>query len=216
MFIPHDVLQSQLFVLRLLSACLQHHWSWFQKQSVKASKEANKTEEAIAAAAATGIYATATSSRTGSPDSSTRTLPGKPALGHLKSDSLVDPPPLDDALVTFLLSLMNRFLNHMHTVEERSDQLASSSSETSNESLATIARVDPQTLEYIREIYNTTGRVLYYISASNWPAYYAKIKNAVNILGAVNENLEINPPEIRILAFACLSIPKLHSILSGI
>ncbi|KAI8370897.1 hypothetical protein EDC96DRAFT_502763 [Choanephora cucurbitarum] len=216
MFIPHDVLQSQLFVLRLLSACLQHHWSWFQKQSVKASKEANKTEEAIAAAAATGIYATATSSRTGSPDSSTRTLPGKPALGHLKPDSQIDPPPLDDALVTFLLSLLNRFLNHMHIVEERSDQLASSSAEASNESLATIARIDPQTLEYIREIYNTTGKVLHYVSASNWPAYYAKIKNAVNILGAVNENLEINPPEIRILAFACLSIPKLHSILSDL
>ncbi|KAI8357236.1 hypothetical protein BD560DRAFT_197971 [Blakeslea trispora] len=211
-FVPHDVLQSQLFVLKLLSACLQHHWIWFQKQSVKASKETNKTEEALAAAAATGSYAT----DRGSPSSSLRTLPEKPVLGHLKSDSQVDPPPLDDALVTFVLSLMSRFLSHMHTVEERNDQLASLSSDTSNDALATVAGMDPQTLEYIREIYNTTGKVLYYISASNWPAYYTKIKNAINILGAVSENLEMNPPEIRIIAFTCLSISKLHSILSDL
>jgi neurofibromin 1 len=121
---------------------------------------------------------------------------------------------LDEALVTFLLSLMSRFLGQMHLIEERNDQV-SLSAEHTNDALATASKVDPQTLEYIREVYTTSGKILYYISASNWSSYYAKIKNAVNILGAVSESSELNPPEVRILAFSCLSIPKLHMILSG-
>lgn len=103
----------------------------------------------------------------------------------------------------------------MHVIEERNDQLSLLSSEHANEALATASKVDSQSMEYIREVYTTSGKVLYYISASNWNSYYAKIKNAVNILGAVSESSDLNPPEVRILAFACLNIPKLHMILSG-
>ncbi|RCI06233.1 Ras GTPase activating protein ira2, partial [Rhizopus stolonifer] len=147
--------------------------------------------------------------------SSSSSLSAKAFSGQSNFETLIDPPALDEALVTFLLSLMTRFLGQMHMIEERNDQLALLSSETANDTLAMAAKVDTQTLEYIREVYTTTGKILYYISASNWSTYYAKIKNAVNILGAVSENSEWNPPEVRILAFACLDIPKLHAILSG-
>ncbi|CEP17257.1 hypothetical protein, partial, partial [Parasitella parasitica] len=194
-----DLLQSQLFVLRLLSACLQHHWSWHKRQSIQISRETNTSDEAKAAAAATGAFS----------DS----LPAKSAK---KPDISIDPPSLDETLVTFLLSLMSRFLNQMHVIEERNDQLSLLSSEHTNEALATASKVEPQAMEYIREVYTTSGKVLYYISASNWSAYFAKIKNAVNILGSVSESTDMNPPEVRILAFTCLSISKLHTILSDL
>ncbi|KAG1087404.1 hypothetical protein G6F42_020621 [Rhizopus arrhizus] len=211
--IPIDVLQSQLFVIRLLSACLQHHWSWYKKQSIQISRETNITEEAKAAAAATGTYNESTIATT---SSSTSTLSAKSSFAQLKPDVFIDPPPLDESLVTFLLSLMSRFLGQMHVIEERNDQLSLLSSEHANEALATASKVDSQSMEYIREVYTTSGKVLYYISASNWNSYYAKIKNAVNILGAVSESSDLNPPEVRILAFTCLNIPKLHMILSDL
>lgn len=205
-FIPLDVLQSQLFIIRLLSACLQHQWSWYKKQSIRISRETNVTEEAAAAAAATGAYNDSSPSSNVASNSSNSSLFGK-------EDTHIDPPPLDESLVTFLLSLMSRFLSQMHIIEDRNDQV-SISSEHGND-VSTASKVDPQTLEYIREVYTTSGKILYYISASNWNSYYAKIKNAVNILGAVSESAELNPPEVRILAFSCLNIPKLHMILSG-
>lgn len=208
-------MQSQLFIIRLLSACLQHQWTWFKKQAQQISQETNVTEEAVAAAAATGAYNDVSFSGDVSPSSK---LPDKPPIPHhhsLKDDIQIDPPPLDEALVTFLLVLMSRFLSQMHVLEERNEQICLLSSEHSNDALAAVSKVDPQTLEYIREIYITSGKVLYYISASNWTSYYAKIKNAINILGAVSESSDSNPPEVRILAFSCLNIPKLHTVLSG-
>ncbi|GAA5815422.1 hypothetical protein MFLAVUS_008930 [Mucor flavus] len=215
-YIPFDVLQSQLFIIRLLSACLQHHWTWYKKQSVRISRETNVTIEAEAAAAATGAYNDTSGNTT--TNSSCSTLSERPVIPNhsLKDDVQIDPPPLDEALVTFLLVLMSRFLSQMHVIEERNDQVSLLSTEHTNESLAITIKVDPQALEYIREIYITSGKVLYYVSASNWSSYYAKIKNAVNILGAVSESSELNPPEVRILAFACLNIPKLHTVLSDL
>lgn len=173
------------------------------------------TIEAEAAAAATGAYNDTSGNTT--TNSSCSTLSERPVIPNhsLKDDVQIDPPPLDEALVTFLLVLMSRFLSQMHVIEERNDQVSLLSTEHTNESLAITTKVDPQALEYIREIYITSGKVLYYVSASNWGSYYAKIKNAVNILGAVSESSELNPPEVRILAFACLNIPKLHTVLSG-
>lgn len=203
-------MQSQLFVIRLLSACLQHHWTWYKKQSAKISRETNTTEEAVAAAAATGAYHNDIGT-----SSSSSTLSAKSSLTQLKDDVQIDPPPLDEALVTFLLALMSRFLGQMHVIEERNDQLALLSTDHPNEALATASKVDPQTLEYIREVYTTSGKVLYYISASNWNSYYAKIKSAANVLSVLGESSELNPPEIRILSFACLNTTKLHTMLLG-
>lgn len=165
-----DVLQSQLFVIRLLSACLQHHWSWYRKQSIQISRETNNTEEAKAAAAATGTFheSTIAATTTTAASSPCSTLSAKSSYAQLKPDVSIDPPPLDESLVTFLLSLMSRFLSQMHVIEERNDQLSLLSSEHTNEALAAAFKVDSQTMEYIREVYASSGKVLYYISASNW------------------------------------------------
>lgn len=141
----------------------------------------------------------------------------KSSFDELKrTDPQIDPPALDETLATFILNLMSRFLYQMHTIEERNEQHTTISSEYVNDALTTASKVDPQTMEYIREVYTTSGKVLYYISASNWALYYAKIKTAVNLSSSMGEgSSESNPPEVRILAFACLNISKLHMILSG-
>ncbi|KAI8994897.1 hypothetical protein BDB01DRAFT_714840 [Pilobolus umbonatus] len=109
---------------------------------------------------------------------------------------------------------MSQFLSQMHLIEERNEQISSLNGEYNNDSIPTVTKIDTQTLDYIREVYTIAGKILYYISASNWTSYYQKIKNAVNILSAVGENTDVNPPEVRILAFASLNISKLHTILT--
>lgn len=133
-----------------------------------------------------------------------------------KSGELMDPPPLDEALVTFLLALVGRFLNQAHLVEENIDQHTSTPSDYPLDILSSTFNVDPKVLSLTMDIYKTAGRVLYYVSASNWTIYYAKIKNAVHILGAMGEGSEINPPEIRLLECSCLTRQRVHTVLSGI
>lgn len=196
---------------------MQHHWTWYKKQAIRLSRETNHTEEAKAAASAIGAYADFTSSNISSTNTPTSSnLSAKLSFNDLKNtDTQIDPPSLDENLTAFILNLMTEFLTQMHIIEERNDQLSTLSSEYPNDALTSASKVDPQTMEYIREIYTTTGKILYYISASNWSIYYAKIKLAISTLSTASESLEFNPPEIRILAFASLNIPKLQAILSG-
>ena len=130
-------------------------------------------------------------------------------------DRMVDPPPLDEALVTFILALVGRFLNQAHIIEEANDQTMSTPSEYPIETLASAVNIDPKILSLIMDIYKTAGRVLYYVSASNWSTYYSKIKNAVHILGAMGEGSELNPPEIRLLECSCLTRQRIHTVFSG-
>lgn len=140
---------------------------------------------------------------------------GQDDTATTKSGELMDPPPLDEALVTFLLALVGRFLNQAHLVEEHIDQQTSTPSDYPLDILISTFNVDPKVLSLTMDIYKTAGRVLYYVSASNWSIYYAKIKNAVHILGAMGEGSEINPPEIRLLECSCLTRQRVHTVLSG-
>ncbi|KAF7721136.1 Ras GTPase activating protein ira2, partial [Apophysomyces ossiformis] len=196
--VPSEVLQSQLFILRLLSACMQHHWKSYRDQSKQKLVDATfaaKTEEAAAAAAATGYIDDEEEDSAGS---------------HSPVLQFIDLPPLDEALVTFILVLMNRFLNHVHLIEEANDQ-SSTSSDHSTDTQMSNGSVD---LDLIMDIYRAAGKVLYYVSASNWLTYYAKIKNSIQVLGAITEATEKNTPEIRMLECCCLTRPRLHMVLS--
>ncbi|KAI9476341.1 MAG: hypothetical protein EXX96DRAFT_507481 [Benjaminiella poitrasii] len=224
-YIPLDVLQSQLFIIRLLSACFQHHWIWYQKQSIKISHETNITEEAAAAAAATGTG-------TGTyPDMNTRSISTSTSKSinsvttklssvqlYTKRRNHVDPPALDESLVSSLLTLLIRFLSQMHVLEERHDQTVNtiSSPEQSNDGLIQASKIDLQKIECIREVNSTAGKILFYISASNWNLYYKKIKDAANALARIIENSDPTPPDIRILAFACLNVSKLQTLLTDL
>ncbi|KAI8068638.1 hypothetical protein BC940DRAFT_298677 [Gongronella butleri] len=184
--IPLDALQSQLFILRLLSACMQHHWKTYRETT---SAIGHKNEETEAAAAATGVMAGESSPRD-SVDDSVRNV-----SAYI--------PPLDDALASFILVLMNRFLNQMHLIEEAMDDATD-----------TPLTLDTATMDAIVDIYKVAGRVLYYVSASNWSMYYAKIKSAVQMLGSVHDGATANPPDIRMLECCCLTRHRLHTVLT--
>ncbi|KAG0178831.1 Ras GTPase activating protein ira2 [Apophysomyces sp. BC1021] len=218
--VPLEVLHSQLFVLRLMSACMQHHWTWYRQHSKQRLSEAAQVAdsvEAAAAAAATGAMNDTEFIHTSIVDGKN---PGQSINGQSQKVAnlrLIDPPPLDEALVTFILVLLGRFLHQTHVIEEANEQLASMASDHQNEYTPTVGMTtDPQTLEIIAEIYKATGRVLYYVSASNWSTYYFKIKNVVQALGATGDGSETSPPEIRMLECCSLTQQRLHTVLSDL
>ncbi|KAI8394136.1 uncharacterized protein BYT42DRAFT_553510 [Radiomyces spectabilis] len=167
-FIPFEALQSQLFVLRLFSACLQHHWNSHQKQSAPSNPSQSNT-----------------------------------AQNTSLDVNTVDPPPLDEALVAYIFMLMSQYLSMFHRMD--ADDMEDTEVQKPKTDLATY--------ELTVDIYRAAGKVLYYVSASNWPTYYAKVKNAVHALGAVSETADLSY-EIRMLECCCLNRSRLHIVLS--
>ncbi|KAI9005808.1 hypothetical protein CLU79DRAFT_712957 [Phycomyces nitens] len=106
---------------------------------------------------------------------------------------------------------MGRFLNQAHLVEEFIEQQQLAALEYPNEPLP---HIDPATVDIVMDIYRAAGRVLYYVSASNWLTYYAKIKSVVQVLGTIKDVNELSPPEIRMLESSCLTRQRLHMVLS--
>lgn len=168
-------MQSKLFVLRLLSACMQHHWQYCRDLEQKKHKDTPASELNVVL------------------------------------------PPLDAALVTFMLVLMSRYITQYHLIEE-------SINVEQNTALRPIADFSESECGYtyeqiklslITDIYNAASKILYYISASNWDACYMKIKGAVISLDSMNSASEKIPPEIRMLESCCLTRERLTIVLSG-
>ncbi|CEP19674.1 hypothetical protein [Parasitella parasitica] len=172
--VPIEIMQSKLFVLRLLSACMQHHWQYCRDLE----KEKNKD------------------------------IP--------TSELNVTLPPLDAALVTFMLVLMSRYITQFHLIEESSnlEQNATPSSFVDYSESECGYSYEQIKLSLITDIYKASSRILYYISASNWDACYAKIKNAVLNLDSINGTADKIPPEIRMLECSCLTRERLHMLFS--
>ncbi|CAO3589215.1 unnamed protein product [Absidia cylindrospora] len=130
-------------------------------------------------------------------------------------------PSLDDALVSFIVALMNRFLNQVHMMEETNDYGGLSSTmitspTTPSTTFTTIdyGSMDTSMVETLADIYKMAGKVLYYVSASNWSFYYSKIKSAVQVLGSIGDGIDTNPPDIRMLECSCLTRQRLHTVLT--
>ncbi|KAI8981655.1 hypothetical protein BDF20DRAFT_955314 [Mycotypha africana] len=224
LYVPSEFLQSQLFILRLISACLQHHWQWYGKQKIQ-QQQNNDEVKAITL----GNLATTTNNPSDDTNYILTNFQCKSSASTtiLRSNNIhtiINPEPLEETLISFLMSLISRFLTQTHIIEERTEQNINSSSGAADHSIERVGntansltkRLDSQALDYIQEIYTAAGKILYYTSASNWGTYYARIRNAVNNLSAINDSVAMNPPDIRILAFADLDIPRLHTVLSDL
>ncbi|KAI8388661.1 uncharacterized protein BYT42DRAFT_242275 [Radiomyces spectabilis] len=128
-------------------------------------------------------------------------------------------PALDEALVSFVLVLMVQLLHQSHAISHGDQRYGFASSTGSNGSLERTPTIatrfpDPYAKELATEIYRTTGRILYYVSASNWNTYYGRIKEAVQFLGTTNDMGDITIPELRLLECSCLTRQRLHTVLS--
>ncbi|KAI7872193.1 hypothetical protein BDF14DRAFT_1757760 [Spinellus fusiger] len=183
---PFDVLQSQLFILRLLSSCMQHQWNCHKDPKLSTSK--------LSDTSTIKSYETNTI-----------------ATNEDKQNfNVTEVPPLDEALVTFILVLMTRFLNQVHWIQDTVEHITSSLDCSSD----TVTHLDPVIVDITAEIYKATSSVLYYVSASNWVTYYAKIKSAVQTLASIKELSDPIPPELYILESSRLTKQHLHRVLS--
>ncbi|KAI8066538.1 hypothetical protein BC940DRAFT_368136 [Gongronella butleri] len=144
--IPSDVLQSQLFLLRLLSACMQHHWQFVRKTPA---------------------------SRTTTDDGSSQT-DSVPKHGDAP-EPLEDPPPLEESLAKAMVAIMSRFMHQLYFMEERENGNNHTTNVTRTE-FYTATSAAGIASDIIVDIYKAASRIIFYLSASNWHTLFIKIK----------------------------------------
>ncbi|KAF9578599.1 Ras GTPase activating protein ira2, partial [Lunasporangiospora selenospora] len=203
-FVPYDVMQSQLFVLRVLSQCMEAHWKAYREQLAQHLRDMSEQESESATlrdgmSASDSVAAAATAARQ------------------------ADPPPLDDALAKYALSVLTRFLHDAPAPEEAllppeqppvSSNSKSKRAETDSAPIAaaqsTIHYQDP---EISNEIYKAAGRVLFYISASNWPIVFARLKMRIQHLSTTYDEWP-ETAELKLLETASLNQRRLSQVFS--
>ncbi|KAF9540942.1 Ras GTPase activating protein ira2 [Mortierella hygrophila] len=203
--VPYDVLQSQMFVLRILSQCMDAHWKAYRDQLTQHLREANDNSSETLT---NGSDLTVTS------------------ISALASARHSDPPPLDDALAKYVLSVLTRFLQDVHPSEDTDARTEVQSSSSNNNSSrkkanetdsAPISSSQPgnnlQEVELSQEIYKTAGKILFYISASNWPIVFARLKARIQHLSTTNDDWP-ETAELKLLETASLNQRRLGQVLT--
>lgn len=204
--VPYDVLQSQMFVLRILSQCMDAHWKAYRDQLTQHLREANDQ---------------ASETLTNGSDMTVTSISALAAARHS------DPPPLDDALAKYVLSVLTRFLQDVHPSEDSDARVEAQSSNSNNSSsrkkandtdsapiLSSQSGNNLQEVELSQEIYKTAGKILFYISASNWPIVFARLKARIQHLSTTNDDWP-ETAELKLLETASLNQRRLGQVLTG-
>lgn len=127
----------------------------------------------------------------------------------------VDPLPLEDNLAKHIIYVMSRFIYQTGFLEDREHNVVinHTSSSCSMEALLTLNNSTfPTTLTI--DIYKAASRIIAYVSASNWPITFAKIKNRILYLTTTQEeNPEIT--DVMLLECASLNCKRLSMVLTG-
>ncbi|KAJ3009749.1 Ras GTPase activating protein ira2, partial [Thoreauomyces humboldtii] len=102
---------------------------------------------------------------------------------------IADPPPLDDSLARFLLHVITRFFYtsastiNTDTINHAYGTLADDHySVLTDGTAASSFRVPHSSADLLTDIHKQAGRVMQYLSASNWPIVFAKIKLRITSL----------------------------------
>lgn len=217
--VPYDVMQSQLFVLRILSQCMEAHWKAYRDQLTQHLRENTEHDSESGSTLRDGA------STNGSlADTAVSSIAAAAAARQS------DPPPLEDALAKYVLSVLSRFLNEgthdndpaaladpAPSPNNNSSSSSSSKKKTDTDSVpittshSTVAVQDP---ELSNEIYKTAGRILFYISASNWPIVFARLKARIQHLSTTNDDWP-ETAELKLLETASLNQRRLGQVLTG-
>ncbi|KAI8079304.1 hypothetical protein BDF21DRAFT_493917 [Thamnidium elegans] len=192
-FIPYDVFQSQLFLLRMLSACMQHHWKYCQNLDNKVPHSGS-----VSPVRPSLNRANATSSALWIPIEGIPNVP-------------IDPPPLEDNLAKHIVYVMSRFIYQMGLFEEREHEIVANHA-ASAISTETLTNMNGP-IGIMVDIYKAATRVISYVSASNWAIVFAKIKNRILYLASTSEeNPEIT--DVMLLECASLNCKRLSMVLT--
>ncbi|KAI7862201.1 hypothetical protein BDF14DRAFT_1858538 [Spinellus fusiger] len=164
-YASYDILQSQLFLLRMLSACMQHHWQHIRSNS-------NTT----------------------------------------LSTDLEDPPPLEDAVAKYVVSVMCRFMYQMATMEDHDHGSATNITRTEYYSASSLTNLPT---DIIVDIYKAASRVVFYISASNWSVLHSKLRARILFITSIANDMA-ETAELRLLECCALNAKRLGMILDEI
>ncbi|KAL7311910.1 Ras GTPase activating protein ira2 [Mucor circinelloides] len=200
--VPKDVLQSQLFLLRMLSACMHHHWKYCQDLDKKAHKKQRQDgTESPMRPSLNRVDGTTPQHSMWSPPEGMPPVP-------------IDPPPLEDNLAKHIVHVMSRFIYQIGILDEKEHGIVANHSASAC-STETYTNFNGQTLptSLMVDIYRAASRVVAYVSASNWPITFAKIKNRILYLTTTQEeNPEVT--DVMLLECASLNCKRLSMVLT--
>lgn len=210
-YVPYDVMQSQLFVLRILSQCMEAHWKAYRDQLTQHLREANDRDgqENGVNGVSNGVNETVSS------------------IAAAAAARQSDPPPLEDALAKYVLSVLTRFLHDVNTTDEPAVAVEPATNNNNNSSKNKKNEPEPQPAsatqnmanvidpDIASELYKTAGRILFYISASNWPIVFARLKARVQHLSTTNDEWP-ETAELKLLETASLNQRRLGQVLTGL
>ncbi|KAG1437790.1 hypothetical protein G6F56_012934 [Rhizopus delemar] len=113
----------------------------------------------------------------------------------------IDPPPLDDTFAKHLISLMFRFLSLFGGSTDDRDYIANTSKNTAGPSV-------------FADIYETAGRIMAYVSASNWDVVFSKFRaRLMQLKSTAEETTEVT--DLAALENVSLNSKRLSMILTG-
>lgn len=186
---------------------MTHNWKFHRGTSVESSSKETSTEESL------------NTSNTSSPTSpsiplntSNTSSPSNPSFKLPRSWD--DPPPLDDNLAVFILKVLSRFLYQMASLEDYNPNVQNGPSGGRESPINSQASCSPATYDLVSEIFKSAGRVIFYISASNWNVVFARIKNRIAFLSAVNDEWP-DTSELKLLECSDLNSKRLSMVLQG-
>lgn len=206
-YFPYENLQSQLFVLRMLSACMQHHWQYVRDN--KSDTNSTRTSSAISNNNKNGYE-----SSIHSLDSSTHHSRWSTGDGPLPIE-MDDPPPFDDNLAKNIINVMSRIMHQTTIMEEREyGQATNHVTQITRTEYYTASNISRTSADIVLDIYKASSRVVAYLSASNWNVVFSKIKMRIMYLSSTtDENPETS--DMRLLECCSLNSRRLSIVLSG-
>ncbi|RIB13611.1 hypothetical protein C2G38_1974674 [Gigaspora rosea] len=128
-----------------------------------------------------------------------------------------DPPPLEDPLAKYILSVLSRFLHQFVTHEDNNPNIPNGTSSGQPQRELTSpnnpnVQFSAATHDIISEIYKNAGRVIFYISASNWHVVFSRIKNRIGYLTSTNDDWP-ETAELKLLEVSDLNSKRLSMVL---
>ncbi|CAG8470540.1 8562_t:CDS:10 [Ambispora gerdemannii] len=140
-----------------------------------------------------------------------------------------DPPQLEDSLAKYILSVLSRFLHQMASQEDNSPNnqpiAGVPGASTPNPGVGggsafgggvvnggNAAVYSTVTYEIICDIFKNAGRVIFYISASNWGVVFLRIKNRMSYLTSTHDEWP-ETAELKLLECSDLNSKRLSMVL---
>lgn len=185
-YVPIHVLQSQLFLLKMLLACMQNHWKHCQNTDSLKRPALNRSDPV--------------------PSGSWTPSEGMPKVR-------IDPPPLEENLARHIIFIMSRFVYQITILDEKEYGLVANHS-TSDSSIKTDPNINSPSKIMI-DIHKAARAIVAYVSASNWDAVFAKIRNRILYLTTTQEE---NPKMTDTMLLECVALNhrRLGMVLTGI